>query len=226
MGGIIWNEIVEAVSGRGVDCTTAGEMLPAADRGIDIEWVELHPTADAADALGRQQRRAAAEKGIEDDVAADRAVENRIGDQRDWLYRRMQSGEVSFLTPSPELVRARVLPDIGPVAAMLAQFDVVAVPRPAVFEDVNQLVLAPVQRSHAGIVFDPDAQIFEFGINPQCRGQQLMLVAPIHADVMERSRGAVPDRELKRGGKKSGKLSRGHLSGRHQKLAMAYPAFP
>src|SRR5882762_10266460 len=113
MGAIIWNEIVEAVSGRGVDCTTAREMLPAADRGIDIEWVELHPTANAADALGRQQRRAAAEKRVEHEIPAGRAVEDRVGDQRDRLYGRMERGEVSFLSCSPEIVQARVMPYVG-----------------------------------------------------------------------------------------------------------------
>ena len=49
------------------------------------------------------------------------------------------------------------MPDIGAVAAMLSQFDIIPVRRPAVLEHVDQLVLAPVERPHAGIVFDPDA---------------------------------------------------------------------
>ena len=68
-----------------------------------------------------------------------------------------EAAQNALLASPPEIVKARVLPDIGAVAAMLSQFDIIPVRRPAVLEHVDQLVLAPVERPHAGIVFDPDA---------------------------------------------------------------------
>ena len=58
----------------------AGQRLPAADNRIDIGGIELDAVAAPAGALGRNHRRAAAEKAIEHDVAAGRAVEDRTGD--------------------------------------------------------------------------------------------------------------------------------------------------
>ena len=52
-----------------------GVGLPAPHDDIDVERIEFEPIAPAAGALGCHQGRAAAEEGIEDDVAAARAVE-------------------------------------------------------------------------------------------------------------------------------------------------------
>src|SRR5438105_7958119 len=162
---LVANEIVETVSPRGVDGAFAGEALPSPNRGIDIERIELDAAADPADTLGRQQRRATAEKRVEDKLAAGRTIENRIGDQRDRFYRGMKRGKVPLFALSPEIVQAWVMPHVGAVAAMLTQFDVIPVRRPAVLEHEDQLVLAPVERPHAGIVLDPHAQVLEFGID-------------------------------------------------------------
>jgi hypothetical protein len=80
MVSLVANEIVETVSPRGVDGAFAGEALPSPNRGIDIERIELDAAAEPADTLGRQQRRAAAEKGVEDEIAAGRTIEDRVGD--------------------------------------------------------------------------------------------------------------------------------------------------
>src|SRR6266852_5782473 len=79
MAPLVLNEIVEAVPCGGVDRALPGEMLPPADCGIDIKRIEFHRATDPADALGSQQRRAAAEKGVEDEIAAGRAIEDRVG---------------------------------------------------------------------------------------------------------------------------------------------------
>ena len=83
----------------------------------------------------------------------------------------MQGSEVPFLSSSPEIVEAWVVPDIAAVTAVPPELDIVPVRGTTVFEDQDQLVLAPIQRAHAGIVLDPDAQIFELGVDPQRRGQ-------------------------------------------------------
>ena len=102
---LVENEIVEAVSCGGVDGAVPGEMLPTANRGIDIKRIEFHSATDAADALGCQQRRAAAEKGVEDEIAAGRTIEDRIGDQRDRLYGRVQAARFPSSPFRPKLFR-------------------------------------------------------------------------------------------------------------------------
>ena len=52
----------------------AGGLLPAADRDVDIERVQLEHPRDAARTLGRQYRRAAAAERVEDDAVAPAAV--------------------------------------------------------------------------------------------------------------------------------------------------------
>src|SRR5438874_632909 len=112
--------IIEADSGDGVDGAVSGEALPAADRGVDIQRIELHAAADPADALGGQQRRAAAEEGIEHEIAARRAIEEGVGNQRDRFHGRVQGGEVPFFPPAPEIIEARIVPDVTAIAAMPA----------------------------------------------------------------------------------------------------------
>src|SRR5207302_10822072 len=104
--------IIEADTGDGVDGAAASEALPTADRGIDIQRIELHAAADPADALGGQQRRAAAEEGIEHKIATSRAIEDCVGNQGDGFYGRGQGSEVPFLSSSPELGEACVRPDV------------------------------------------------------------------------------------------------------------------
>src|ERR1700747_3247039 len=105
----------------------AGQRLPTANGRIDIDWVEFQGAAAPAGALGGDNRRAAAEKGVEYDVAARRAVEDRIGDHRHRLHRRVQCQEIAFRTAAGEGVNTRVLPDIAAVAAKLAKLNVIAV---------------------------------------------------------------------------------------------------
>src|SRR5271168_317727 len=81
----------------GMDRARAGHALPAADRDVDIKRVNLDAAANAAGALRRHQGRPAAQKGIEHNVAAARAIKQRIGDQPDRLDRRMQLVEAPLL---------------------------------------------------------------------------------------------------------------------------------
>src|ERR1700722_11218800 len=110
----------------GMDRALAGHALPAADGDVDIKRVDFDAAADAAGALRRHQGRPAAQKRIEHNVAAPRAIEKRVGDEPDRLDGRMQLVEASLLARLGEGRRARGFPDIGPVGAMLAEFDVVA----------------------------------------------------------------------------------------------------
>src|SRR3954447_7230643 len=93
------------------------ELLPAADDRIDIARVELRPVTSSPLARGGNQGCAAAEKAVEHDVAARRAVEDRIGYQGDRFHRRMQRQQVPLLGLAREGVDPGVSPNIAAVAA-------------------------------------------------------------------------------------------------------------
>src|SRR6202521_4586855 len=180
-------DLVEGPTGHGVPGTIARERLPAPDDGVAVERVDLYPIAASAHALGRDHRGAAAEETVEHDVAARRAVEDRIGDERDRLHRRMQREQIAFVRRAAEGIRAAVVPNIRTMATVPTQLDVVPVRPAAVLEDKDELVLTSVEATHSGIVFDPDADVLELRIGCAAGGQELVHVAPIHAHEMNRA---------------------------------------
>src|SRR6202162_1486017 len=105
---------------------------------------------------------------------------------------------------------------------MLAERDIVARRRSAVLEDEDEdeLVLAAVEGTHAGIVFGPDTQVLLFGINALRGGNELAGVAPIHSYVMQRALLAVSGKETAslRQERREGPLV--HLARGHGELAM------
>ena len=52
-----------------------------------------------------------------------------------------------------------IAPDVGAVAAVSAELDVVDVRRRAGLEDEDELVLGAVERAHAGVGLGPDAEV-------------------------------------------------------------------
>jgi hypothetical protein len=74
-----------------------------------------------------------------------------------------------------------MIPNIGSVAAMAAEFNVVDVRAATDFENRDQFMLGPIKRPHATIVLVPDAKVDEVAIEGSHRGQKLEQVAPIHA---------------------------------------------
>src|ERR1700722_17262662 len=90
----------------GMDRAVAGQALPTADGDVDIKRVDLDAAADAAGALRRHQGRPAAQKRIEHNVAAPRAIEKRIRDEPDRLNGRMQLVEAPLLARLREGRRA------------------------------------------------------------------------------------------------------------------------
>ena len=57
------------------------------------------------------------------------------------------------------------MPDVAAVAAELAELYVIAVWALALLEHENQLVLASVERPHAGIVLSPDTEVFQLVVD-------------------------------------------------------------
>src|SRR2546423_1920186 len=197
----------------------AGQFLPAANDRIDITRVELQPTAAPAGTLGGDHRRAAAEKAVEHDVAARRAVEDRIGDHRHRLYRRVQRRQIAFAA-SGKGIGPGVSPNIGAVAPEAAELDIVAVPASAVLEDKDELVLAAVERSHPSIVLDPDAEVFQLAVNAAPGRHQLCDVAPIHADKVDRAVSRERRQIVESMFEKVGELGAVHLARSHRERAM------
>src|SRR5204862_6312782 len=87
--------------------------------------VELHPIAAPTGAFSGNHRGAAAEKAVEHDVAALGAVEDRIGDHRHRLHRRMQCQEIALRAAAGKGVEPGIMPDIAAIAAKLAELDIV-----------------------------------------------------------------------------------------------------
>src|SRR5207302_10219161 len=82
--------LLEQPTAPGMTGGLAGEGLPTADRGVDIGGVQFEPATVPPRALRGDQGRAAAEKGVEHDLAAAGTVPHRIGHQRDRFDRRME----------------------------------------------------------------------------------------------------------------------------------------
>jgi hypothetical protein len=146
-------------AGLGVDSLETCYFGQPPNDHIAVAGIELDAVSTPAGALGRDQRGAGSRKDIEHDAFAPRAVENRVGDECDWLDRRVH-GQV-LIAATTEPVDTGVGPDIRPVPAMLAQLDVVDVPALARLEHEHELVLRAIERAHAAIRLGPDAQILE-----------------------------------------------------------------
>jgi hypothetical protein len=120
---------------------------------------------------------------IEHHVAARAAVEQRVGDQRDRLDRRM-SGE-RFHATFAEGVDAGVGPDVRPVASEAAQLDVVPVRFLADAEDADELMLRSIERSLVGARFIPDHQVQHLAVKFTADLDQIADVTPIDADEVD-----------------------------------------
>ena len=88
--------LLEQPTAPGMTGALAGQGLPPADRGVDIGGVQFEPATDPTGSLSGNEGGAAAEEGIEHDLAATGTVPQRIGHQGDGLDRRMQCEKVAF----------------------------------------------------------------------------------------------------------------------------------
>ena len=64
-------------------------------------------------------------------------------------------------------------------------------PVATVLENEDELVPAAIQRAHAPIVLDPDAEIFEPAVGVVCGAKKLLDMAPVHTDEVDRAVSAV-----------------------------------
>ena len=97
----------------------------------------------------------------------------------------MQRQEIALATAAGEGIGTGITPHIAAVAPVPAELDIVGVRAAVLLENQDELVLAAIERAHAGIVLDPDTQILEFAVDLLNSGEQLGEMAPVHAQVMQ-----------------------------------------
>src|SRR5258705_1445528 len=80
---------------------------------------------------------------------------------------------------------AVIFTNIGAVATVFAELDVVNMPPRTGFEHKHQLVSASIKRTHPRIALDPDRNVFQLGVNLTACHDQLVCMAPIHTDEVD-----------------------------------------
>ncbi len=129
-----------------------------------------------------------------------------------------------FVPCIAKCVDARIIPDIGAVAACVTQPKIIDMRRAALFEHKDQFVLGGIERAHASIGFVPDAEVFQFIKDGMARSEQLAHMPPVHTDI-----GNTAFFELGCGGLKARRQKRRervliHFSGGQRKLAVLLAA--
>jgi len=125
-----------------------------------------------------------------------------------------------------EGVRARVAPDIAPIAAESAQFNVVSVRMGADAKHANELMLRTVERTLASIRLVPDDEVQHRAIKFAAHLNQNADVAPVHADEMDRAFRRELNAITEGFRQKLPKPRRVHFAGGESKLGMSNPATP
>src|SRR5262245_57291879 len=70
-----------------------------------------------------------------------------------------------FQAPGAHGVHAGVIPNIGAIASMLAQLEVVDVPSAAALPHEDQFVLAAIEAAHASVGLVPDTEVLELAVD-------------------------------------------------------------
>ena len=109
-------DVGEAQTRLEVAHMSACDPLPATDRDVDIERIEFDESSNPSSPLGREDRRAAAAEGIEDDAVPTAAISDQVGDEAD----RLGGGMELKITAAGRMqaVDSRIIKDIGAVAAL------------------------------------------------------------------------------------------------------------
>src|SRR5690606_1959819 len=115
---------------------------------------------------------------------------------------------------------ASVIPHVGAMATLLTQAEGVDVRRGADLEDEYQLVLGPVEASHAAVGLVPHAEVLQLREHLLAAGQELAHVAQVHAHEGDRAVTTRLGRVAQRRGEKSGERPLAHLPGGERKLTM------
>src|SRR5205085_1538398 len=113
-----------------------------------------------------------------------------------------------------------IMPHIAAFAAKPAKLDIVAVPLAAMFEHKDKLVLAAVERPHPAIVLDPNTEVLQLVVGGSAGRQQLLEMAPVHADEVQRTADAECHEVAESLAKKAGEFGSIHLARGHREGPM------
>jgi hypothetical protein len=113
-----------------------GKNLPAAEDPITIDRIEFTDSCAPAGLMRRDQSRTRAAEKIKHDASAARNVFDGVGGHRNRLDRRM---EAKLFKP------AAILPDVRPVAAVLAEFEAVEMGGGPILEGEDQLMAGAIE---------------------------------------------------------------------------------
>ena len=181
----------------------AGKLLPAADDAVHVARVELDQPCPATGLLGGDQGTPRAAESIEDKIAGRGDVEQSLRDQRYRFDRRMEFKRL--LPAGGESDHAGERPDIGAVAPVLPELDVVAVGRVALLEHHDKFVLAAVKSTHSALTLVPHADVETVVEHGGAGFQQLADVRMVHAHERDCAAGHrashVPERHFQKAGK-------------------------
>ena len=172
-----------------------------------------------AGAFGGKKGRAAAAKGIQNDVIALRRIQNGVGNQRNRLDRGMEV-KSAFLTFARKAVGAGVVPHVRAIAPEAAELNVVEVRLLAVSKHEYELMPRPVKRAHAPVALNPNTQVKKIEASGATGGKYLAHVAPVHAGVDDGAAGGVRAGKLECFRQEARELIFAHLARGHRELAM------
>src|ERR1051325_7545065 len=103
----------------------------------------------------------------------------------------MHGWEFALLAMPTKSIHSWIVPNIGAIAPMSPEFNIVAGRANATLIDEDQFMSAPVEGAQAGLVFHPNADVLELRVGLLSRLQQRREMTPIDAHIMQRSLGTV-----------------------------------
>ena len=115
-----------------------GDFLPTANRDINIKWVELDHPRDTASPFSGQDGCATTSERIKDQPISSAAVADQVCDQTDRLDGRMKR-EVAA-SCRIETVDTGTINNVGPIAPLTPEAEVVDVRSDSILEDCNQFM--------------------------------------------------------------------------------------
>ena len=119
-----------------------------------------------------------------------------------------------------ESVNAGIVPNVGSVAAMRSEVNVVDVRRGTVLEDEYEFVLGAIKRAHAGVGLPPHADVFQLIVGSLTGCKYLRTMPPVHKDILEGPVAGVRSQVPERNGQQRNKLIGRHFAGRHRELSV------
>src|SRR3984893_15170043 len=134
-------DFAEALPGSLQNGLQAAHRAQAATSDIAVGRIYLNAVATAPGLFRRDQSRAGADKCVEHNALAMRAIPEGISHHRHGFYGRMER-QISAV--AAKAVHARIVPDISAVSAVFTQLDIVNVRRGAGLKDEYKFMLRAI----------------------------------------------------------------------------------